>query len=216
MCDHPACPDNGGQPLPINDETEPMMRVEASSAALHCLSFVAKGWMSASHGLLQDQSAKWGFPGVTRMAWVMATACSILPKPADSPVTWSSPASMEERLTDEDGNPVPKELIAHLTVVSDQAQSAFKELVALSTSGTEDAFATRFDTITDQENLIQPLLAGLMANAGVHFVSAHRDGHTAALDQFQAAVRAGLPLDDEDDQVDHLKALYDLPDAPER
>lgn len=216
MCDHPACPDGGGDPLPITEETEPLMRVESTTAALHALLFIAKGWMSASHGLIQDQSAKWGFAAVTRMTWVMATACAILPKPEKPPVAWSSPTEMAERLTTEDGHPAPKEVITHLTVISDQAQSAFNELVGMATTATEEAFAERFDTITDQENLINPLLSGLLANAGIQFVTAHRDEQVSALDQFQAAVRAGLPLDDEGGEVDHLKALYDLPDAPER
>lgn len=215
MCDLPGCPAND-EPEEITPENRNRMRLECTSAAMHCMTTFARGWTQGAQGILADISDSWGFPGITRTMYCLAATAGILPRPKDSLIR-ATPDSIREKLTQVAGEDVAESMATHMVVVGDQVNAGFEELCALAAKGHENQFEERFDTITDQPNMLQPLLATLMMYASVSFRDAQRLENTFALDQLQTAMRAGIELGADDEaraEVDALKAAFDLPDAP--
>jgi hypothetical protein len=209
----PGCPSNDdSQPIELTDENRAHMKVEATAAALMLLTLYARGWLDGAHGVLADISSKWGFVGVTRVVFCLAQTVAILPVPEDSPLKDATPASIRAKLTRLAGEEMAEHVADQLISFGDQVQSAFKELVAIARKGAtdadEDTFNTRFDTITDQDNMMQPLIEGVIMHAAVVFTAAQREGNTFALDQLQAACRAGLDLGKHDEET--AKEIADL------
>lgn len=213
MCDLPGCPNGDSDPIEITDENRMAMRVEATSAAIQMLNHFLRGWSTGAQGILEDVSRRWGFAGVTRVMYVMAQACVIMPMPEDSPLKRATPKTIVERLTQVTGAEIAEGLALQAITFGDQVQAAFKETIDLARKGHahEDAFNTRFDQITDAEGIPEPLIQSLMMNATVVFSAAQRDENTSALDQFQSAVREGIDLDAHDEEAAlEVQALIDL------
>lgn len=216
MCNLPGCPAGDDQPEEITPENLNRMRLECTSATMHTMSLFAKGWTQGAQGVLADISDTWGFPGITRVMYCLSLTAGILPTPKDA-VIRATPESIREKLTKVAGEEVADSMTTHMMVVGDQINAAFEELRSLAVKGDEAAFDTRFDTVTDQENVLQPLLATLMMYGSMSFAAAQREENTSALDQLQTAMRIGLDLGSNDEaraEVDALKAAFDLPDAP--
>lgn len=219
MCDLPGCPSNSDDaPLEITDENRPVMRLETASAGLTCLELFAKGWTSGAQGVLSDISDKWGFDGVTRVVYCISLACAHLPMPDDNPLQRATPDTIREKLTSVAGEEVADQMTVHMVTVGDQVFSAFEEMVGLARKGEEERFTARFDTVTDQENMLQPLIATILMHGGFVFMHAQRTRNVAALDRLQSAVRHGMDLGTHDEeaarQLADLQASFELPDAP--
>lgn len=216
MCDLPGCPANDDQPEEITPENRNRMRLECTSAAMHSMSLFAKGWTQGAQGVLADISDSWGFEGITRTMYCLSLAAGILPRPKDLLVR-ATPESIREKLTKVAGEEVAASMTTHMVVVGDQVNAAFEELCAIAVKGEEERFSDRFDAVTDQPNMLQPLLATLMMYGSMSFSAAQRNENTFALDQLQTAMRVGIELGENDEaraEVDALKAAFDLPDAP--
>lgn len=214
MCDLPGCPNNGSEPIELTDENRAYMRVEASSAALHMLTLFARGWNNAANGVLEDISDKWGFIGITRTVYVLTQGIAILPAPEDSPLLQrATPDTIRARLREATGDSFAEHVALQMISFGDQVHAALKEIIALAGQGPahEEKFNTRFDEITDAENMLQPLVQSVLMQATVVYVAAMRDKNTSALDQYQAACRAGLDLGKHDEaaakEVEDLTAL---------
>lgn len=219
MCDHPSCPGNSGPgPIEVNDENRPIMRAESTLAALHALGHAARAWPSAAQGLFADISDRWGFPGTTRMTYVMCLAMTIFPPPKDGDPQRADMASIRERLATALGEEqVSDEMAAHLLTMGDQVDAAHRELIALAAAHgdkAEEEFDQRFDAITDQPNMMQPLIATLLMQAAMRYGYARDQDNTFALDQFERACRTEVMTSDEDKQeIDDIAAAFDMPDA---
>lgn len=218
MCDLPGCPSNNDddEPLEITDANRPVMRLETSSAGLSCLDLFSKGWTQGAQGVLADISEKWGFPGVSRVIYCLSLACATLPMPKDNPLQRADASTIREKLTSVAGEEVASQMTTHMVTVGDQVFSAFEEMVAIAKAGNEDRFHDRFDTVTDQKNMLQPLIATILMHSGYVYMHAQKEGNVPALEQLQAAVRSGMDLGTHDEeaarQVADLKAMLDLPD----
>jgi len=220
MCDLPGCPSNSDDdPLEITDENRPVMVLETTSAGLSCLDLFAKGWTSGAQGVLSDISEKWGFEGVSRVVWCLALACATLPMPDDNPLQRADSKSIRAKLTSVAGEEVADQMTAHMVTVGDQVFGAFEEMVSIARSGDEARFHDRFDTVTDQRDMLQPLIATIMMHGGFVYMHAQRAQNISALEQLQTAVRQGVDLGKHAGQtakeIADLTALLELPDAPE-
>lgn len=219
MCNLPGCPNGDSEPIELTDENRSAMRVEATSAAIQMLNHYVRGWSQGADGILADISDKWGFVGVTRVMYVLAQAIVILPMPEDSPLKPATPESIKERLRMVAGEEAADHAAVQMIAFGEQVTAAFRETVALARRGHEheDAFTTRFDQITDAENITGPLIKSIMLYATVSFAAAQRDDNTFALDQFQSACRAGIDLGQHDEEaaleLAELTALFHLDDA---
>lgn len=220
MCDMPGCPANGGdEPIELTEENRAHMRVEATSAAIQMLNMFVRGWSNGAEGILSDISNKWGFTGVTRCVYVLAQAVVILPVPEDSPLKAATPDSIRARIAKLAGEEIAEHVALQMITFGDQVQAAFKEVIALARKGHEheEYFTTRFDQITDAENMLQPLIQSFMMHATVVFAAAQREENTFALDQFQSACRAGIDLGKHDEEaaqeLQDLAAMFKLDDA---
>lgn len=219
MCDLPGCPSNNNNvPPEITDENRPAMRVEASSAAIKILEVFSRGWTSGAQGILSDIGDSWGFEGISRVMYCVTLASALLPMPKDA-IQRATATSIKENLTRVAGEEVADQMAHHMITVGDQVFAAHQELTKLATSGTEDDWHERFDKITDQENMFQPLVSTVMVHGAVAFREAHRERNAAALDQLQAAVREGVDLGRHDqkaqDEIAALQACFALDDAPD-
>lgn len=220
MCDMPGCPSNrDDRPPEVTEETRPAMRVEASSAALKILEVFARGWTNGAEGILSDISDSWGFEGISRVMYCLSLSCAILPMPDDAPLKRATSSDIRNSLARVAGEEVADQMAHHMVTVGDQVFSAFEEMKSLAVKGTEDDWHQRFDTVTDQENMLQPLVNTIMIHGAVVFREAQRERNAAALDQLQAAVRAGLDMGSHDrkaaEEIASLNAAFELDDAPD-
>lgn len=216
MCDLPGCPNNDDdEPEEITPENRNRMRLECTSAAMHCMTVFARGWTQGAQGILADISDRWGFTGITRSMYCLASAAGILPTP-EAKLIRATPDTIREKITKVAGPEAAESMTAQMVVMGDQVNSAFKELSSLAAQGREAEFNARFDKVTDQDNMLQPLLATLMMCGSVAFHEAQVADNTFALDQLQTAVRQDLELGDDDaKEIADLTALLNGPDAPE-
>lgn len=220
MCDKPDCPANDDyEPMEVTDENRNYMRVEATSAAQHVLELFARGWGNGAHGIISDISDKWGFEGVTRMVYIVTRAIAILPVPEDSPLKMATPETINRRIREAAGNDIADHVALQMATFSEQVMAAFKEVTELGRKGDEheEYFIRRFDEITDQEHMTQPLIQSLILHATVVLAAARKARNVFALDQFKQACASGLDLSGAGgrDEVADLNALLNLPDQTE-
>lgn len=219
MCNLPGCPSNrDDMPPEVTDENRPAMRVEASSAAIKILEVFSRGWTGGAQGILSDIGDSWGFEGISRVMYCVCLSSALLPMPENG-IQRATAASIRENLARVAGEEVADQMAHHMITVGDQVFAAHEELRTLAATGTEDAWHARFDKITDQENMFQPLVSTVMVHGAVVFREAHRTKNAAALDQLQAAVRNGIDLGRHDqkaqDEIAALQACFAMDDAPD-
>jgi hypothetical protein len=216
MCDLPGCPSNGSEgPEEVTDDNRPRMRLEVTAASLSILSTMSRGWQQGAFGIVSDIGDKWGFEGLTRMAYCLALTRAICPEPDDGSLQRATPDSIRERIASVAGDEEADRMTTRMVTLGDQVHSAFDELVGIARNQQEDHFNKRFDAITDAEDMPQPLISTLLMTAAICFASVQRTDNVFALDQVQTALRAGVPTGDEaGEEIANLAAMFDLPDAP--
>jgi hypothetical protein len=196
VCSHEGCP--GYDPNDERDDDEPdprTLRVECSTGTLEMLRLLVRGWNRGAQGLLGDLSDKYGFAGLTRIVYVLNLAVGLMPGPENPPDLFTDGKKLEAMLR-ADGRQNVTEMMAAFRHHSDQAKQAFAELTALGAQQREHEFNARFDTITDVNSLIQPLVEAFLHRAATHYDHTLRHQLTPAMDQFQAALRHGMDLND--------------------
>lgn len=221
MCDRPSCPGNPNRvPEEINEENRPIMRAEVTLAGMHILDHSGRMWVDGAQGLVSDMSTRWGFDAVSRIAYMLCMALATLPSPVAEDPEEQVSFNVSERIARyAQGDEVPPEVAAQLMNMGDQVDAAQRELIALAAPNAalgEDGFNERFDTVTDQPNMIQPLLTTLLVRAGLHYAYARQQRNTSALDQFAKAchhnVYEGVARD-EQEEIAAMTEAFNLPDA---
>jgi hypothetical protein len=216
MCDLPGCP-AGDEPLDVTSDNEQQFHVECTSAATQIMKMFRLGWTNGTQGVLSDISEKWGFPGITRVMYSLCGACAVLPRP-DDVMTRATPQSIREKLARVTGEEVEDQMVTSMMVAGDQVFAAFEECVALARQGDKTRFTERFDEVTDQENMLHPLVSSAVMVAGASLHHAERGQNTSALDQLQTFLAQDLDLDEYTGRrpASDLQAMFDLPDADRR